>query len=102
MLSSDVGDLWVDTNDHNKMYRYSGTAWTNVQDTTVADNIYTANTTTIEGGKIRTGSIDASRINTVDLSSITANLGTVTAGKMQSSDGKFVVDLTNKFISISV
>ena len=101
MLPADIGDLWVDTNDHNKMYRYSGAAWTSVQDTTVADNIYAANTTTIEGGKIRTGSIDASSISTVALSSITADLGTVTAGKMQSPDGKFVVDLTNKFISIS-
>ena len=102
MTGTDVGDLWVDTNDHNKMYRYSGAAWVGVQDTTVADNIYTANTTTIEGGKIRTGSIDASRINAVTLSALSANMGTVTAGKMQSTDGKFVVDLTNKFISISV
>ena len=102
MSATDVGDLWVDTNDHNKLYRYSGTAWTNVQDTTVADNIYTTNTTTIDGGNITTGTIDASRINTVNLSALNSNLGTVTAGKMQSPDGKFIVDLTNKFISISV
>ena len=102
MVAGDAGDLWVDTNDKNKLYRYSGTAWVNVQDTTVADNIYTAGTTTIAGGRITTGSIDATAINAVNLSALNSNLGTVTAGKMQSPDGKFVVDLTNKFISISV
>jgi hypothetical protein len=33
MTSSDVGDLWVDTDDNNKLYRYSGSAWVAVQDT---------------------------------------------------------------------
>lgn len=33
MTSSDVGDLWVDTDDNNKLYRYSGIAWVAVQDT---------------------------------------------------------------------
>ena len=28
-----AGDLWVDTNDDNKLYRWSGTAWVAVQDT---------------------------------------------------------------------
>jgi hypothetical protein len=29
-------------------------------------------------------------------------MGTITAGKMQSNDGKFVIDLDNKTISIEV
>jgi hypothetical protein len=29
-------------------------------------------------------------------------MGSLTSGKIQSSDGKFVIDLTNKFISIEV
>lgn len=45
-------------------------------------------------------SLDATKITAVSLSSITANLGTVTAGLMRSTDGKFVIDLTNKTISI--
>ena len=184
MTSTDVGDLWVDTDNANKLYRYSGVVWLSVQDTTVADNIYTANTTTIEGGKITTGSITAAlikvsgqgaflpstigapttadlattnsnvstaqsaanaaqttanaaqtaaevasaisgagyvlpagvadainnntttingaKITTGSLAALSANLGTVTAGKMQSPDGKFVIDLSNKFISITV
>lgn len=35
-----------------------------------------------------------------DLSSLSANIGTVTAGRMQSTDGKMVVDLDNKEIRI--
>ena len=55
----------------------------------VADAINN-NTTTIDGSKITTGS----------LSALSANLGTVTAGKMESTDGKFVIDLDNRFIRI--
>jgi len=28
----DSGDLWIDTNDGNKLYRYSGSAWVDLQD----------------------------------------------------------------------
>lgn len=58
------------------------------------------NITTIDGGLIATDSITADSIDVTDLSSIKANLGTVTAGKLQSSDGLFVIDLDNKFIYI--
>jgi len=30
-----TGDLWVDTNDGNKLYRWSGSTWTVVQDTSI-------------------------------------------------------------------
>ena len=33
LTATDVGDLWIDTNDNNKMYRWSGTTWVAVQDT---------------------------------------------------------------------
>jgi len=92
-----VGDLWTDTNDGNRLYRWSGSAWVSVRDTTLVLPADVAaavnnNTTTILGSKITTGSLAA----------LSANLGTVTTGKMQSADGKFVIDLTNKFISITV
>ena len=56
------GDLWVDTDDGNKLYRYSGAAWVNVQDsaiTTVANTAATAiaNAATAQGtadGKVTT------------------------------------------------
>ncbi|NDF50064.1 MAG: DUF1983 domain-containing protein, partial [Betaproteobacteria bacterium] len=46
--------------------------------------------------------LDATKISSTSLSSINSNMGTITAGKMQSADGKFVIDLTNKFIRIEV
>ncbi len=36
MIPDDVGDLWIDTNDNNKLWRYSGAAWVAVQDATIA------------------------------------------------------------------
>lgn len=47
-------------------------------------------------------SLDASKISVSSLSALSANMGTITAGSMQSTDGKFVVDLDNKTISITV
>lgn len=32
-----VGDLWIDSNDDNKMYRWSGTAWDPMRDQGIAD-----------------------------------------------------------------
>ena len=38
------GDLWVDTNDGNKLYRWSGSSWTEVQDDDIATAISNAST----------------------------------------------------------
>jgi predicted phage tail protein len=59
----------------------------------------------IKSAMIQNASITLAKIDTANitsLSSIKANMGTITAGKMQSSDGKFVIDLDNKTISIEV
>lgn len=32
-----VGDLWIDTNDGNKLYRWSGSAWQSARDVTISD-----------------------------------------------------------------
>jgi hypothetical protein len=71
-----------------------------------------AKISSLNADKITAGDIAAARISAniisavqaqvTDLSSIRANMGTITAGKMESEDGKFVIDLTNKFISITV
>jgi hypothetical protein len=44
MVPNDVGDLWIDTNDNNKLWRYSGAAWVAVQDAGIAAAQGTANT----------------------------------------------------------
>lgn len=46
-------------------------------------------------------SLSASKISATSLSSIVANLGTVTAGVVQSSDGKIVLDLNAGTMTIS-
>jgi hypothetical protein len=38
-----VGDLWIDTNDGNKLYRYNGTAWVSAQDAAISTAQSTAN-----------------------------------------------------------
>lgn len=48
------------------------------------------------------GSIRADHLSVTSLSAITADLGTMTAGVIRSADGKFVIDLNNKTISIEV
>lgn len=93
----DVGDLWVDTDDHNKLYRFSQISegiyvWVSIQDTTVADNIYVDGTTYIDGVKISDGTITADKIeantitaNEIEANTITANeivAGTITADEI--------------------
>ena len=52
-----VGDLWVDTDNDNRMYRWNGTNWV---DTTINPaNIINTGTTTINGGKITTSTLEA-------------------------------------------
>lgn len=108
-----VGDIWVDSDDNYKQYRYNGSSWV-VLDYNPATAINTG-TTTINGGKITTGSITAAQIqansvsadklNVTTLSSISANLGTITSGVIYDStwDGssyKMKIDLTNGRIYI--
>jgi len=38
-----AGDLWIDTNDGNKLYRYSGSAWVSAQDGAISTAQSTAN-----------------------------------------------------------
>lgn len=67
-----------------KIYRWNGSQWitgVNIDDVT--------------------GSITANRLDVATLSSITANIGTLNAGKLQNNDQTFIVDLDNKKIFIS-
>lgn len=55
----------------------------------------------VNGNLIVDGTILARHIDVASLSAITADVGTVTAGVLQSADGKFVIDLTNKTLTIT-
>ena len=50
-----VGDLWIDTDDGNKLYRWNGTSWTSVQDNGIQSALTAAsNAQTTADGKIVT------------------------------------------------
>lgn len=55
----------------------------------------------LRGDMIVDGSIVARHLSVSTLSAIAADVGTVTAGVLRSSDSKFVIDLTNKTITIT-
>ena len=62
----------------------------------VTDNIYTTNTTTIDGSNITTGSITA---NTIAAGSITADkieADSITANEIKSVDGSAIISRTYK------
>jgi hypothetical protein len=56
---------------------------------------------TIAGDAIVANSIVAGKLNVATLSAITASMGTLTAGKVQSADTKFLMDCDNRRIVIS-
>lgn len=55
----------------------------------------------INGNLVVDGTILARHLEVDSLSAINADIGTCTAGKIQSSDGKFVIDLDNKVFQIT-
>lgn len=55
----------------------------------------------INGNLIVDDTIEARHLAVTTLSAVSANMGTLTAGKIQSSDGKFIIDATNKTIRIT-
>lgn len=56
---------------------------------------------TIAARHILADSITADKIDVTALSAIAANVGTVTAGVLKSSDDKFIIDLNNKTLTIT-
>lgn len=71
----------------------------------VQDGEVVINTARIANASITAAQIEevtADQITTSDLSAVSADLGNVTAGRMQSPDGKFIIDLNGKEILITV
>ncbi|ACL58782.1 TipJ family phage tail tip protein [Methylobacterium nodulans] len=58
------------------------------------------NGTGVNGGGLWASSVSADKMSVTQLSAITANVGTMTAGVLQSGDGQMQVDLNNKRILI--
>lgn len=81
---------------YNLKYRFKlekgnvKTDWSPNPDDISVENIYSANTTTIDGGKITTGTITADKISVDDLSAITAKIGSwsITTNKIYAGDAE--------------
>jgi predicted phage tail protein len=64
-----------------------------ITETKIADDAVTT-------PKLAANAVVASKINVAELSAITANMGTLTAGVAKSTDGKFYIDLTGKYLAV--
>lgn len=78
----------------NKFYIYHAqleagtmaTAWSKAVGDLISDAVMYEGTTEIDGGKIRTGTVNAEKLNVTSLSAITGNIGELTSGKIKSSN----------------
>jgi len=100
LLGQSSHTLYADAVDPDSVYYY----WARFISTSSVEGQWSSlagirgETGLIPGEKIKT--LSADKISTTSLSAFSANLGTVTAGRMESASGKFVVDLTNEFVEV--
>jgi hypothetical protein len=73
MVESNDGDLWIDTNNGNKLWRYqfSNTQWVEVQDTSIAEAALLAN----QAQSTADGIVDATYATVAPTGSVVGNLG---------------------------
>lgn len=83
----------------------NGIATVGIAGNVIADNAVIARhilADSITADKIAANAVTADKINVNSLSSVAADVGTVTAGVLRSADGLMVIDLNNKSITMSV
>ena len=80
-----TGDLWFDTDDGNKFYRWTGAAWDGF---TLGDSAIAS----ISASKITAGTIDASVITVSNLNAGNITTGTLTGRAINNGTGTFTVD----------
>jgi len=77
--SPSTGDLWYDQDDDNKMYRYTGSAWT---EAVVLGNNALAS---ISASKITAGTIDANAISVINLNAANISVGNLDAARIATT-----------------
>jgi hypothetical protein len=84
---ANVGDLWVDNDDQNRPYRFNGATW--------VDLIPIAGVTNgqVTSLGIANGAVIAAKINVGQLSAISADMGTITAGLINLVSGAWRLEL---------
>ena len=92
-----------------KLYRWTGSAWSREIDAgdITGELGSTGSGTTLAGdaviaGLVSAGGVSAEVMSVTQLSAITSDIGTATAGVIRSADGKFKIDLDAKTITITV
>jgi len=70
-----AGDLWFDTDDDNRIYRWSGTSW-------VANDLGNNALASISANKITAGTIDASVITVSNINAGNISTGTLAAARI--------------------
>ena len=86
-----VGDVWIDSDDNNKLYRASATGSSNWVAATPDSDV---NTTTIIGNTVTTGFVNALNITADSVSANNVTAGTITGSTLQtgSSGQRVVID----------
>ena len=100
-----AGDIWINTSDNNKYHRWNGSSWIEyIQNPAILIN---SGTTTINGGKITTGSIKAAQIDVANLFAQDIDFtGTITGGTttsggiIKSKNNNMVINLVEGSIYI--
>ena len=92
-----------------KLYRWTGSVWSReIEAADISGELGApGSNTTLSGdaviaGLISAGGINAEVMSVTQLSAITSDIGTATAGVIRSADGKFRIDLNAKTITITV
>lgn len=76
--ASATGDLWFDTDDDNRIYRWSGTAW-------VANDLGTNALANFSANKITSGTIDASVVTVSNINAGNISTGTLAADRIAAA-----------------
>lgn len=104
-----TGDLWIDTDDGDKMYRATNPGddqivageWELIDAATATGWAHGSDITKIDGGKIYTDSVTADKINVNQLDALAINTGSLTVDEtIQVGDNKVVIDGVNKVIKV--
>lgn len=87
-----TGDVWFDSDDNNKIYRYNGTAWVPVQ---LGGNAL-AN---ISANSINTGTLNAAQITVSNLDVGTMTTGDLAASRISSGTISAAISITSPTIT---
>lgn len=76
--ASAAGDLWFDTDDDNRIYRWDGSTW-------VANNLGNNAIQSLSANKITAGTIDASVITVSNINAGNITAGTISSGRINAA-----------------